>query len=123
MPDIDLRDAMKELDRWARGQGYASFDVYISAGGGFGAARADIEHKRHRLHLAMVALYRWKPPQPPERAAPQAEKVGAAELEDYERANARMATGAFGPEALARAEAEVIGDPVDPDNAGIQGTE
>jgi hypothetical protein len=97
---VDAKEATRALNGWARSQGYADFETYIAAGCSFADAIADINRRRQRLDLAMVALYAWKPPAPPQHA--------------------HMT---IGPEALARAEAEVSGDPVEPHNAHAQGGE
>jgi len=115
MADTDPKEALRVLNAWTRSSlGYADFDTFIRAGGSFGDAITAIGNERRRLGLAMVALYQWKPAPPPHPP----EVAGQGEAEDYERANERIT---IGPEALARAEAEVTGEPVDPHNAGIQG--
>src|SRR5262249_52090797 len=112
-----LQDNRRALDRWARTTGWADFDTYIRLGGSVSDAARDIDAKVLWLNKARAALYDYAPP--PEPRAPIAARD--ADLEDYERANARMSTG---PEALARAEAETSGDePVDPHNAHAQGAD
>lgn len=115
MANVDPKEALHALNTWTRSSlDYADFDTYIRAGGSFGDAIKTINRDRHQLDLAMVALYQWKPAPPPH----EPEVAGQGEAEDYERANQRMT---IGPEALARAEAEVTGEPLDPHNAGIHG--
>jgi hypothetical protein len=118
MADVDPKVARRELDRWARMTGYSDFDTYVAAGGSIGHAREDLDRRRHRLDLAMVGLYQYQAPVPPAPPEKHAEVTGDELLDDHERANTRMA---IGPDALARAEAEVIGDPADPANIAIQG--
>jgi hypothetical protein len=119
---VDPKQANRALNGWARSQGYSDFDFYIATGGSIGDAARDLQQRRTRIDLATAALYEWKaPPPPPPPPELHPELPGRPELDDYERANARMA---IGPEALAQAEAEVVGDePVDPDNAQIAGAE
>ena len=104
MADTDPKEALRALNAWTRGSlGFADFDTFIRAGGSFGDAITAIGKERNRLNLAMAALYQWKPAPP----AKSPELSGAAEAEDYERANERLT---IGPEALARAEADVTGE-------------
>ena len=115
---VDMREATRALNGWARSQGYSDFEIYMAAGGTIGEAVADLNKRRHRLDLAMVALYAWKAPPAPEVHELHPAMVPGAELvEEHERANARLADA-----ALAEAEAQVIGDP-DPDNAEVQGAD
>ena len=119
MPNVDPREALRALNGWARVQGYFDFDTYIASGGSFATAVADITKRRRWLDLAMVAIYQWKPPAPPVPPPVKSpELTGADELEDYERASARMT---IGEDALRAAEADVTGEPIDPDNAHPQG--
>jgi hypothetical protein len=116
---VDPKEAKRVLNGWARSQGYSDFDTFIAAGNSVGDAMRDLQQRRTRIDLATAALYEWKaPPPPPPPPELHPELPGNAEHDDYERANARMT---IGPEALARAEADVIGDPVDPNNAHIEG--
>lgn len=119
---VDMREATRALNGWARSQGYSDFDTYIASGGSIGDAVTDINRRRQRLDLAMAALYAWQAPSASEQRELDPAVVTSAELlDEHERANARMA---IGPDALARVEAEVIGDePVDPDNAHVQGAD
>lgn len=118
----DHKEATRALNGWARSQGYSDFDLYMQAGGSIGEAVSNLNQRRMRLDLAIAALYEWTAPPPaPEPPELHPEIVTEHELlDDHERANARMT---IGPDALARAEAEVIGDPVDPHNAQVQGAE
>ena len=113
---MTMQENRRALDRWARTTGWADFDTYTRLGGSIGDAARDIDAKTLWLNKARAALYDYAPP--PEPRATLA--VRDAELEDYERANARIT---IGPEALARAEAEASGDPVEPHNAQDQGNE
>jgi hypothetical protein len=98
MPDTERR----ALDRWARNQGYADFDTYIRIGGSIAEARADIGHRIAMLESARVALGRY---QPGDRVKPADSTPNPT----------------IGPDALAAAEADAVGEPVDADNAQIQG--
>ena len=93
----------RALDRWARNQGYADFDTFIRTGGSIVEAREDIGHRIAMLESARVALGRYGD--------------NGREAEDA----AQHDLPAIGPDALAAAEADVVGEPVDPDNAQIQG--
>jgi hypothetical protein len=98
MPTPEEHNEGRALDAWARREGYANFPTYMAAGGTMSEAHRALTVERQRIDWALTALHRWHPPAPP----PKAElTIHAADL--------------------ARAEAEVIGDPVDPDNTAIQG--
>jgi hypothetical protein len=83
----------RALNRWARDQGYADFDTFIRTGGSIVEAIRDINHEIDMLEEARGALVHGR--------------------------NAAAST--IGPDALAAAEADVIGEPADGDNAQIQG--
>jgi hypothetical protein len=91
----------RALDRWARNQGYADFDTYIRVGGSIAEARADIGHRIAMLESARGALGGY----------------GDTGREDV----AQHGLPAIGPDALAAAEADAAGEPVDADNTQIQG--
>jgi hypothetical protein len=91
----------RALDRWARNQGYADFDTFIRTGGSIVEAIRDINHEIDMLEEARGALVH-----------------GPLTLNERKR-NAAAST--IGPDALAAAEADVIGEPADGDNAQIQG--
>jgi hypothetical protein len=108
----------RALDRWARNQGYADFDTYIRIGGSIAEARADIGHRIAMLESARVALggygdnEREDVPQPHDPTNPFA---------PTERHDSYHSAPAIGPDALAAAEADAVGEPIDADNAQIQG--
>ena len=81
MTQIDDKNARRALDRWAVGQGWADFDLYITAGNSWLEAKRDLIRQRNDLDLALSALGYVRP-------------VPVA-----------------GPEALAAHEAEVAGEP------------
>jgi hypothetical protein len=91
----------RALDRWARNQGYADFDTFIRTGGSIVEAIRDINHEIDMLEEARGALV-----------------YGPLTLNERKR-NAAAST--IGPDALAAAEADVIGEPADGDNAQVQG--
>jgi hypothetical protein len=103
MAAINERRA-RALNRWARGRGYADFDTFIRVGGSIAEACEDIDHRIAMLEDARVALGRYGDNQP----------------EDWRPADSTP-NPAIGPDALAAAEADVVGEPVDTDNAQIQG--
>jgi hypothetical protein len=97
MPDTERHS----LNRWARNQGYADFDTFIRTGGSIVEAIRDINHEIDMLEEARGALV-----------------YGPLTLNERKR-NAAAST--IGPDALAAAEADVIGEPADGDNAQVQG--
>jgi hypothetical protein len=101
-PMTNRTDKRRALDRWARNQGYADFDTYIRVGGSIAEACENIDHRIAMLEDAKVAAGRY----------------GDNEREDGAQHDSAPA---IGPDALAAAEADVVGEPVDPDNAQIQG--
>jgi hypothetical protein len=113
---MTMQDNRRALDRWARSAGWSDFDTYIRLGGGLGEVARDIDGKTLWLNRARAALYSYAPPPAPPPIERQPDDD--ADLEDYQRGNARMT---IGEAALARAEAEASGEPVDPHNAHVQG--
>lgn len=91
----------RALDRWARNQGHADFDTFIRVGGSIVEAIRVINHDIDMLETARRALV-----------------CGPLTLNERKR-NAAAST--IGPDALAAAEADVVGEPADGDNAQIQG--
>jgi hypothetical protein len=98
---ISRSDERRALDRWARDRGWSDFDTFIRVGGSIAEACEDIDHRIAMLEHARVALGRY----------------GDNEREEV----AQHDLPAIGPDALAAAEADAVGEPVDPDNAQIQG--
>ena len=96
-------DKRRARDRWARDRGWSDFDTYIRVGGSIAEARADIGHRIAMLEDARVAVGRYGD------TGREAEDAAQHDLP------------AIGPDALAAAEADAVGEPVDPDNAQIQG--
>ena len=94
----------RALDRWARDRGWSDFDTFIRVGGSIAEACEDIDHRITMLEDARVALGRYGDNQP----------------EDRKPADSTP-NPIIGPDALAAAEADAVGEPVDADNAQIQG--
>lgn len=92
----------RALDRWARERGWSDFDTYVATGGNMIQAARDIEHRITEMSGALRALRDFS---------------GRDVAEDA----AVSACPTIGPEALAAAEADVIGEPVDTGNAHVQG--
>ena len=105
MPNLQEQNERRALDRWARRTGYSDFDSYIRLGGSIADCRSSLEHQHGMIGWAMRALFRY-----------QADIEIAAE-----RHAATTGSPNIGEHALARAEAEVSGELVDPGNAQIQG--
>jgi hypothetical protein len=95
----------RALDRWARERGWSDFDTYVATGGNMIQAARDIEHRITEMAAALRALRDFS--------------GRAVADEDWKPADS--AGPAIGPEALAAAEADVIGEPVDTQNAHVQG--
>ena len=102
MPTIT--DERRALNRWARNQGWNDFDTFVRTGGSIAEAREDIDHRIAMLETARTALARYS---------------GKDQTQDERKQDGTPPT--IGPDALARLEAEQLGEPPDPDNAQIQG--
>jgi hypothetical protein len=94
--------ARRHLDRWAHDLGYSDFDTYLRAGGSFLDCRDDLRRQERVLGQMLGYIDNLARPVPAE------ERPGRVRV---------------WPDQLARAEAEVTGEPIDPDNAHPQGAE
>jgi hypothetical protein len=101
MAAINERRA-RALNRWARDRGWSDFDTFIRTGGSIAEACEDIDHRIAMLEDARVAVGRYG-------------DNGREDVAQHDSAPA------IGPDALAAAEADAVGEPVDADNAQIQG--
>jgi len=104
MPSVTEHNQRKALDRWARESGWADFATFISMGGSILACRDDLLHKRDGIDLALAGLQQLSPVQ-------------------VAHGPRRAEVPIIGEDALKRAEAEQIGDEVEPHNAAAQGAE
>jgi hypothetical protein len=96
--------ARRYLDRWAHDLGYSDFDTYLQAGGSFLACRDDLLQQQRIIGQMLGYIDNLARPI-------------ATEPEPMPR---RLR---IWPDQLARAEAEVTGEPVDAGNAHAQGAE
>jgi len=92
----------KALDRWAKDNGWATFDVFLATGGSILACREDLLAKRDQIDDALFALLPIAPTRRGQK--PLTSPVAV-----------------IGPDALAAAEADQAGDEPDPHNAAVEG--
>ena len=122
MPYTQAQHQRRQLDAWCRYLGYADFDTYLRAGGSVVEAVSVLANLRDSVGMAIDALAKFQT-----QINGDTTPIMRDPVIDLGGLPARNPWGnhVVGPEdtdaALAAAEAEANGDPVDPHNAHPQG--
>ena len=117
MPYSQEQHQRMQLNRWVRTMGYADIDTYLAAGGSVIELVGVLRNLRDSVEMAQTALAQFQVT----ITAETKPILREPDLSDLPLSAKREPV--IGPEALARAEAEVNGEEPDPHNAHIQGAD